>query len=466
MAAESAANMQESNGGRIQANSMHHIAGRDLMLECATPDLGLPAANIWLWFKNDQPIEFSIHDDENIHHDFNANNVDINNKLISISSGSGEQQRIATSTSITGHNVSTTTPTGSTKGRIIELEMANRESRNSGQIERFDSKVSSSSSSFSPSTSPMIGPNGDMSDNIGKAQSNGPNKIQFSSISRIKLLQSGRYLYIPEIQLNHKGNYTCVAVNRLGSSVQNNTNSNNTDTRKQSGANNIVDIDNHNKMTTNYQPDGNFGLRDTFQLSIAQAPTLVGRLPAKIYWSEPMNKSATATAGNNQSQYKLELSCHVECDPMCHLEWLRNGQPIDIATTSTGQPIYYEQLEGDIKIGYEIKNMLMAENAELNKFSSLQSKLIIHFPERKNLLKKVRNLLSGSNFTCSSSPNPVGPSAESTGILVIQCKYLNLELMKFCLLLLLLLFVLHCFHNVRYYNLVSVVLMANVIALL
>lgn len=371
------------------------VAGRELMLECVTPNLGHPKANIWLWFKNDQPIEFSM--------------IDNNNKLRLQNNESSSRSSLLSS-QING-NLSSSG--GDTRDdRSYFRSKRNHHDHEDGNEDENAATIGQPLSPNPQDAAPI------------PAATFGSNTS--AEASRINLLQSGRYLYIPAIQLSHKGNYTCLAVNRLGSAQQ-----------QQQSAN--INVDNKIQEKIEHS-ESELELRDTtYQLRIARPPNLIERLPAKMYWPEPNNGGPA----NNDDNHQLELTCHVECEPLCHLEWFRNGVAIDFA-----QPANVNSLPSSVNLGpqqaqvnYQIKNMLFGENAETNKFRSLQSKLIIQYPplstmsndqsmsaasqrgSRKTLLDKIRNGLSGSNFTCSSTANPLGPGVKSTGRLVIQCKY-------------------------------------------
>lgn len=398
-------------------------AGKELLLECVTPDLGQPRANIWLWFKNGQPIESSSS---------------------SLSLGPlGNRFPLANS-----NNNNPSSATIETEVALSDL-ISNRDGNPiTGQPQELSGIASSSSSS----SSAPIGANNNNNNNSNNKltrRGNGPaselpqdagdeatareihrpplildnqqqqQQQQANGGSNIRLINSGRYLYIASIQLGHKGNYSCVAVNRLGSSQ---------------------------KLQQPQQYQG----RDSYLVSVALAPSFVQPLASRTYWPETpiatiSNEQSLATtttttiAANNRQQ--LELVCHIQCEPICQVEWLRNNDPLDLKRQSESLSSNY--------VTYTVKQTIYDENLEANLFKSVESKLVIQFLDyqpgsghsfsqrstssssgqqqqsqqqyRDKILER-RALLSGSNYTCQSSPNSMGPPVRSTTKFIVQCE--------------------------------------------
>lgn len=337
--------LTESESASLQ-QQQPFSAGRELLLECVTPDLGQPRANIWLWFKNGQPIESSS----------NINNP------------SGDPT-VNQDNPINGQDLST----------ISQPDSHHR--RRNGAPVTAQHQQSPLKQSITSSL---------------------PMEEQF----KIKLISSGRYLFMPSIQLIHKGNYSCVAVNRLGASGS------------------------QSSVPANVE-------RDSYQVRVALAPSFVQPLAPRTYWPEVYVPSAVATTAtsvdHSTNSRQLELVCHVQCEPICQIEWLRNNEPLDYGRQSGSMSSNF--------VTYQVRQSIMDENVEANLFKSIESKLVLQFREgpinghsggepnssqqqldRERTLER-RHLLSGANYTCQSSPNSMGPPVRSTTKFIVQCKY-------------------------------------------
>lgn len=308
-------------------------AGRELLLECITPDLGQPKANVWLWFRNNQPISGPTNP-----------GADDGDSMVMAMIPSGDNNN-----PISGRELSATSS--------LRLRMGDR-----GRQRRWNE---------------ASGPS--QADQLQEESANQPQPQ-----SEIRLLAAGRYLFIPTIQLAHKGNYSCVAVNRLGSSLQQ-------PQQQQSG-------NQHSTGPSNFNSE-----RDSYQVRVALAPSFVKPLPVKTYWLE------------SAETRQLELVCHVQCEPICKIEWLKNNEPLDISRQL--------ELAGFSSIQYQIKQSIMDESPAANLFKSVESRLLIKFGgENQYANLKIRQLLSNVNYTCQSSPNSMGPPVRSTTRLTVQCK--------------------------------------------
>lgn len=319
-------------------------AGSEFLLECSTPDLGQPRANIWLWFKNSQPIE-------------------------------------ATSSQLIAHQHSTpsTTNTRNNPDGVIlnnhdpSTSIDNEERLASYPIvmekqRKIAAQIPSLSNGHQPSSS----------------------ELGSEEHLKIKLIGSGRYLYIPSIQLIHKGNYSCVAVNRFGSELQ------------------------QQSPVVNSAAES-----DIYMLRVALAPSFVQPLAARTYWSEmPLTTTSSDLNYNPDSRTQFELVCHIQCEPICQIDWLKNNKPLNISTQLESPTSKY--------ILYQITQKIVDENIEANLFRSVESRLVFQFIDSTNLSRdkilERRHLLNHANYTCQSSPNSLGPTVRSTTRLVVQCK--------------------------------------------
>jgi hypothetical protein len=306
-------------------------AGKELLLECVTHELGKPRANLWLWFRDGQTIGGAQEDPD------------------------GPLQRAG----------------GEPAPLLRDNPISDRLRQDLSQP-------------------PPAGP-------------------------AVRLLAMGRYLFIPAVQLAHKGNYSCVAVNRLGAGP------------------NPAD---QSPGQSAPAPAG----RDSYQLRVALAPSFVQPLAAKTHWQEGQSAASTK---------QLELVCHVQCEPICQLEWLHNNELLDIKSADGGRL----PLDNNY-VSYHVRHTIMDENAAANMFRSVESRLVLSFneglesstkqsradsdnnnifdgahkkPDRRPLIDRDRLLarrhfLNNSNFTCQSGPNAMGPPVRSTTRLVVQCK--------------------------------------------
>lgn len=326
-------------------------AGSEFLLECVTPDLGQPRANIWLWFKNGQPIE------------------ETSSQILA------HQHSISSNTSLTIIN---TNDSRNNANDIISNNhnpsiSSDGEDRSSPMVVEKQRKIAAQTTSLSNGHQPNF-------EEVGSEEH-----------FKIKLIGSGRYLYVPSIQLAHKGNYSCVAVNRFGSGLQ----------QQPSQVNSVLE-------------------RDSYQLRVALAPSFVQPLASRTYWSEVSPTTNVSNLDYNPgSRTQFELVCHIQCEPICQIDWLKNNEPLDLS----------RQLESPTSkyVLYQIKQKIVDENIEANLFRSVESRLVFQFSDSTNLSKEKilerRHLLNNANYTCLSGPNSSGPPVRSTTRLVVQCKY-------------------------------------------
>lgn len=350
-----------------QATQQTLLAGRELMLECVTPELGQPSANLWLWFMNNQPIEFSMIEQQNQPSPFGKNQE--NPAFPNRKPASNNDNSI----------------------RVSSTELPQQQQ----QQQRHTNSITAD-------------PERRTRNQFDSDSSNEP------EASRRNLINSGRYLYIPSIRLAHKGNYSCVAVNRLGSRIQQPADAN-----------------------------GNGLERDEYQLRVASSPTFIQSLPHKIYWPQVAADPSTSDQANANNERQLEIVCHVQCEPICHIEWLKNNQPLDLAPSNRASSLVDDSRSptADEMVSYQVENTVIGENVAMNKFKSIESRLVFKIYEdvsvdsnnvarasnsldrrARKTPSELRRALTGINYTCQSSANFAGPAVKSTTRLVIQCK--------------------------------------------
>lgn len=347
-------------------------AGQKVLLECATQDPGQPRANAWLWFKNGQPIDSRslIQANNNDSNPSNANN-NVRDSILDDNPISG-------------------------------LDLSSARAQSDGGAQRRNQHSSKNE---------LVSLLGHENEETISGSNGNSDRELLEPSEKMKLLGSGRYLFIPFVQLVHKGNYSCVALNRFGSGPQSSSSSE----------------------------------RDSYKLNVALAPSFVQALPQRTYWPEVSSlPSPSAAAGMKPSSSSsslpgdglmiTELVCHVQCDPMCTIEWLRNGRPIDLK----GKWLEQDDLvaatnDGPNYVTHQIRQSILDENLEANLFKSIESRLILKFQTmgngeqspamfaRERVLAR-RSYLNVSNYTCQSTPNSMGPAVRSTSKFVVQCK--------------------------------------------
>lgn len=124
----------------------------------------------------------------------------------------------------------------------------------------------------------------------------------------------------------------------------------------------------------------------SFFLSYSLAPpAFVKRLPER--------------GGVRRNTTNVQLSCHVECHPLCELEWLRNNESLRDS------------------IVFESKTAVHRPEPKRNLFSSISSVLTW------NMSLLPVNSFDYATFTCRSSGNEIGAGVSSTMAFRVECKY-------------------------------------------
>lgn len=109
--------------------------------------------------------------------------------------------------------------------------------------------------------------------------------------------------------------------------------------------------------------------------------------------------------GALQNSTDVSLSCRVECEPACVIEWLRAGESID----------YSPQ--------FSIQSTPHPEEPAENRFASVVSTLKFDMTQWPGGVLD-RNL-DNTTFTCRSSGNLVGRAVSSTTHFEVECELSN-----------------------------------------
>lgn len=106
---------------------------------------------------------------------------------------------------------------------------------------------------------------------------------------------------------------------------------------------------------------------------------------------------------------EISLSCHVECDPICNVNWRRNGIPVDLNNE-----------DDEFLKFYTIQNTELPADPANNQFKSIVSTLKWNtelFPG-----EQLDRYNDNANYTCFSTRNRFGPGVISTTEFRVECK--------------------------------------------
>lgn len=123
-------------------------------------------------------------------------------------------------------------------------------------------------------------------------------------------------------------------------------------------------------------------------------PTFINRLP--LYYG------ALNTAQN------INLTCRVECSPICSILWLKNGQ----------------RLETGSHARYYVMDTVIPPDTRTNDFESVQSTLFWNMTTWPGGVLD-RNS-DTANYTCYSTGNAVGQGVKSQTVFGVECKFIYL----------------------------------------
>ncbi|CAG9768077.1 unnamed protein product [Ceutorhynchus assimilis] len=96
------------------------------------------------------------------------------------------------------------------------------------------------------------------------------------------------------------------------------------------------------------------------------------------------------------SAQQINLTCRVECSPLCSIIWKKNGRIIDFRNN----PLYYN------------KTVIHEPDRQKNIFESVESTLIWNMTAWPG--NKLNRTAPNSNYTCQSESNQIGPGVSST----------------------------------------------------
>lgn len=98
----------------------------------------------------------------------------------------------------------------------------------------------------------------------------------------------------------------------------------------------------------------------------------------------------------------ISFECNVECEPLCEIRWMRDGDPISNSEL------------------YIVRNKIIPEDVINNKFRSVISYLQFNmtaWPGRR--LERDRDR---ANYTCYTTGNSVGDGISSTMLFLVECE--------------------------------------------
>ncbi|CAM1314388.1 nrm (predicted) [Pycnogonum litorale] len=122
-------------------------------------------------------------------------------------------------------------------------------------------------------------------------------------------------------------------------------------------------------------------------MSILAPPAFIENLP-------PMS-------GAKKTAESVSMTCTVECDPPCTVQWLKNGENLQ---------------DSDM---YVIKTSAQTQNEQRNYFESVVTTLYWNLTAWPNGILQ-ESLVDGANFSCVSSDNAVGPGVSSTTLFRVE----------------------------------------------
>lgn len=129
-----------------------------------------------------------------------------------------------------------------------------------------------------------------------------------------------------------------------------------------------------------------------FSSFLTAPPTFIGRLPP--YHGALVNAS------------NINISCRVECSPLCSIQWLKDGKLLNLNSSSSL---------------YSVSNTVIPPNTPTNDFESIRSMLMFNMSAWPG--GQLDRIHDSANYTCQSTPNEVGPGVRSSTAFRVECKY-------------------------------------------
>lgn len=118
-------------------------------------------------------------------------------------------------------------------------------------------------------------------------------------------------------------------------------------------------------------------------------PTFIERLPP--YYGALMTSAS------------INMTCRVECSPLCSIDWMKNGLRLD-----TSGP------------RYSVQNTVIPPDPRTNDFESVQSTLMWNMTAWPG--SRLDRHADNANYTCFSTGNAVGSGVKSNTFFSVECK--------------------------------------------
>lgn len=121
-------------------------------------------------------------------------------------------------------------------------------------------------------------------------------------------------------------------------------------------------------------------------------PTFIERLPP--YHGALVNSS------------HINISCRVECSPLCSMQWLKDGRLLNLNSSSSL---------------YSVSNTVIPPDTRTSDFESIRSMLMWNMSAWPG--GQLDRIHDSANYTCQSTHNEVGPGVRSSTAFRVECKY-------------------------------------------
>lgn len=124
---------------------------------------------------------------------------------------------------------------------------------------------------------------------------------------------------------------------------------------------------------------------------LAAPPTFIERLP--LYHGALVNAS------------NINISCRVECSPLCSMQWLKDGKLLNLNSSSSL---------------YSVSNTVIPPDTRTSDFESIRSMLMWNMSAWPG--GQLDRIHDSANYTCQSTHNEVGPGVRSSTAFRVECK--------------------------------------------
>ncbi len=139
-----------------------------------------------------------------------------------------------------------------------------------------------------------------------------------------------------------------------------------------------------------------------------------------IAWSKLYSPIVLFVTGAPYNRRQFQLTCMVECDPVCSLSWLHNGSPVKLQQEED-QNEQEEQDGDDQGRRFRVRNSVWPPSPMENRLLSVESTLEMDLiatnavdPWPRDEVSEAVDDNSGHNYTCVASGNSVGQGVRST----------------------------------------------------